>query len=98
MGQVPCGMTFAQRLRSTRLDQAAFDTYEPKNYYDAAAVEREFGHDAKDRLLDETEGIGYTRQDNNGEWWHKNFKTGDIEKMDEKKMDVLLGANDEVTV
>ncbi len=74
------------------------DTAERHNYYDTAAVEAMVGTDSVERLYDDTNGIGYTRQDNNGEWWHRNRTTREIEKMDEKKMDTLLGAGSEVTV
>lgn len=95
MGRVPCGLSFMQRMRSVKVDWAAMETRDMKNYYDSAAVEAQFPG-AKEKMLDDSDGIGYTKQASDGDWYHRNFKTREIEKLDEKKMDVLLGANDEL--
>jgi len=89
-----CGMTFAQRLRTTKVDWAKFDTKDLKNYYDSAAVAKQFGHDATDRLYDESDGLGWAQQDNKGEWWHKS-RNKEPEKMTEKQMETLTGLKDE---
>ena len=98
MAPVPCGMTWGERMRSVRLDEVALETRDVKNYYDRSAVEAVVGHDSVDRLYDETDGIGYTRQDKKGDWYYRNRKTREIEKLSERQMDVMTGANDEVSV
>lgn len=98
LGPVPCGMTFGQRMKTTKVDWAKLETKDLKNYYDKAAVQKAFGHDARDRYYDESDGIGAAQQDSKGEWWYKNRKTKEVEKLSEKQMEVLTGANDEVTV
>jgi hypothetical protein len=86
-------MTFGQRMKTTKVDWAAMDTKDLHNYYDAAAVANQFGHDATDRLYDETDGIGWAQQDSKGEWWHKP-RNKEPEKMTEKQMDTLAGISD----
>lgn len=97
MGLVPCGMTFMQRMRTVQVDYAAMETRDLKNYYDAAAVETSFPG-ATEKMYDDTDGIGYVNQADDGDWYYRNRKTREVEKADEKVLDTLLGANDEVTV
>ena len=97
LGRVPCGMTWGERMRTVRLDKASMDTAELHNYYDTAGVEASFP-DAEARLMEDTDGIGYMNQADDGEWYYRNRKTKEIEKADEKVLDTILGANDEVTV
>ena len=97
LGVVPCGLTFGERMRTVQVDRAAMDTADLKNYYDSAAVEASFPN-AKERLYEDTDGIGYLNQAADGDWYYRNRKTKEIEKADEKVLDTILGANDEVTV
>jgi hypothetical protein len=90
-------MTFAQRMRTTKVDWAALETKDLHNYYDTAAVEAQFGHDATDRLYDESDGIGYTRQAADGDWYYRNRKTREVEKLNERQMEVLAGSQNEST-
>ena len=89
-------MTFGERMKTTKVDWAKMETKDLHNYYDSAAVANTFGHDATDRLYDETDGIGWAQQDNKGQWYHKDRKTKEVEKLSERQMDVLTGANDEL--
>lgn len=61
----PCGMTFAQRLRSVRLDGSVTPTRSQKNYYDDDALTGVFGNTAQEReerMMEETEGVGVANQ------------------------------------
>ena len=99
LGPVPCGMSFAQRMKSTNTDFGSFETvYNRRNYYDSAAVDATFSHDSKDRLYDETDGIGYVKQADDGEWYHRDRKTNEVVKMDEKTLDTILAAETETDV
>ncbi len=98
MAPVPCGLSWRERLGSVRLDEGSMETAERKNYYDTAAVNALVGSDSVERLYEDTDGIGYTRQADNGDWYYRNRKTREIEKMGEQEMDTLLGAKSEVTV
>lgn len=52
------GLSFAQRLRSVRLDTSVTPSRTAVNYFDAEAVHNVFGDDAKERMDDDTEGRG----------------------------------------
>jgi hypothetical protein len=58
-----CGMTFAQRLKTVRVDKANFDTAEKHNYFDREAANAVFGLSADERpediMAEETEGKGF---------------------------------------
>lgn len=62
-----CGMTFAQRLRSVRLDTSVTPTRTQKNYFDDDALTEVFGgKDADERheqMLEETRGVEYASQE-----------------------------------
>lgn len=59
----PCGMTFAQRMRSVRLDYSWMPAKDLNNYYDEELVTDLFGgKDAGERheqMMEETEGRGF---------------------------------------
>lgn len=94
MGVVPCGATYAQRLRSVVVDKGSFDTAERKNYFDKAGVESVFGQDSAERMFDETDGLGYTREDANGDLYHKDRKSGDWQRVSDEQLDrVYLGGD-----
>lgn len=59
IGKVPCGLSYRDRLRSTRLDSSATPSRDRRNYYDSEAISGIFGADAHERMLEETEGVGY---------------------------------------
>lgn len=64
IGLNPCGLTFVERLRSQTLDPSWMPTKQLKNYYDQEAIDADFGADAEELMMDETEGVGaYTRED-----------------------------------
>lgn len=54
-----CGMTFAQRMKTVRLDTMSFDTSDKTNYFDTDAVRDLVGPDAEERMMDETDGRGF---------------------------------------
>lgn len=67
MGRVPCGMSYAQRLRSQTTDPSWMPARRAvgnlKNYYDDESVSALFndgltGKERKEQMLDETEGVG----------------------------------------
>lgn len=58
-----CGMSYRDKLRSVQVDYRWMER-EKKNYYDQSALDDLVGEDAKERMLDETEGVGaYTAED-----------------------------------
>lgn len=61
---VPCGLTFAQRLRSQEVDQSWMPAKTKKNYYDGASIDSLFGDDAKERMDHETKGLGPVTEEN----------------------------------
>lgn len=77
------GLTFAQRLRSVRLDTSVTETRTPKNYYDEDALTDMFGEDKqtrRDRYMDETDGRGAVR---------------DIKSLDPETLDFYTGGDRE---
>lgn len=58
-----CGMTFAQRLRTTQIHGSATPTRNRDNYWDDEGLKEIFGADRKEReqqMADATQGRGYT--------------------------------------
>lgn len=94
MAPVPCGMNYRDRLRSQRLDYAAMETRDLKNYYDADALPWD-GDEAEAQMLEDTKGLGYA-QTVGDEVYHRNYKTGEIEAMNDKQLDLMLGSDTEV--
>ena len=83
MGSVPCGLSYAARLRSTQVNRAGFDTASKVNYYDADAVHRAFGEDAREAMLEETRGLGPIRRARDGsEWVYDNPATGEMRPLE----------------
>jgi hypothetical protein len=75
-GRVPCGLTFIQRMRSVRVDQSNLEA--PRGaYYDEDAVREQFGADARDKMLDATDGMGAARRDSEGRSWHMDRHSGE---------------------
>lgn len=62
IGVVPCGMTFRERLCTTRLDGSVTETRNKRNYYEDESYKELFGgYDRKERrekLMDDTHGYG----------------------------------------
>jgi hypothetical protein len=52
-------MTYAQRLRSVRLDPSGTRPERLRNYVDRQALADQFGPDARDRYLEDTKGLGH---------------------------------------
>jgi len=94
MGVVPCGMTFAERLRSVRLDKAKMDTAELHNYYDTQAIRDMFGDDAKDRYYEETDGKGAIFRTRRG-FARRDRRSGDLVEVSPGEADTFLGSETE---
>lgn len=60
------GLTFAQRLRSVRLDTSVTPTRTPRRYYDAESLDDMFGEDEATRIErynDDTKGRGFVKRE-----------------------------------
>lgn len=94
MGE-PCGMTFAERIRTVRLSPAATPSSR-KNYYDAEGVRDAFGENTRERMMEDTHGLGYARTDRTGTVYHRG-RHGDVERVDPRDVDrIYLGGDTEV--
>lgn len=69
-----CGMTFRQRLRSVRLDPRIEETKTKRNYYDVDAVHQAFGEDARDELMEDTDGWGAAKREPDGSFSRIDWK------------------------
>jgi hypothetical protein len=86
---------FREKLKSLQWSTKGFDTRDHKNYYDSEALEKTFGHDAKDRMMERTQGLGAGKVIN-GEHYHPDRKSGELVKTTAKEMDtVFLNAKSE---
>jgi hypothetical protein len=72
-GEVPCGMTYLERLRSVRVD-GVMVTRTKREYYDSGPVDEVFGEDSRDRYWSETGGRGAIKRDDQGRLWQKPYK------------------------
>ena len=59
-------MTFRQRLRTVRVDSSLTETRTKTNYYDAEAVAAAFGEDAREELMEDTDGYGAISREDDG--------------------------------
>lgn len=91
-----CELSFFEKVSSVTIDKAKMETTELHNYYDQEAVTDMFGHDAKDRYLDETDGLGAAKPGRDGAFWHTNRKTKEPERLTARQLDTYLGADTEL--
>lgn len=59
----PCGMTFAQRLRTTQIHGSCTPTRDRVDYFDDTGLKEIFGldrHERRAQMADATQGRGYT--------------------------------------
>ncbi|MGH7342877.1 MAG: hypothetical protein ACREKH_20525, partial [Candidatus Rokuibacteriota bacterium] len=71
---VPCGLTFKERIKTARFGsdwmparQSARD--DAGTYYDRSALDEAFGPDRREKMLEETRGLGPVQVDEDGEPW-----------------------------
>lgn len=98
LGERPCGLSYAERLRSVRLSETVRETVHdrPNSYYDPEPIRQVFGEDARDKMLDATDGLGYAQEDANGDLWHKDRGSGEWEPVTDEQLDrVYLGGSTE---
>lgn len=86
---------YRARLRSIRLDTSVTETRTRRNYFDAEPINEVFGEDAKERMLDETDGLGFAKPGSDGRFYHRDRKTGEVEALTEDQIDrTYLGGDD----
>lgn len=56
--ECPPGFTFADRLRSAQLHPDATPSREKRRYWDQQALDAQFGPDAKEHVMEATQGRG----------------------------------------
>jgi hypothetical protein len=82
-------------MRSARLGEGTHDTATRRRYYDQEALDQQFGgstaQERKDQMMEETNGVGWIEMGKDGIPVHQNRKTGDIEKVERKEADKLMG-------
>ncbi len=102
----PCGMTWAQRVRTFRPATdwmpAKADSRQrgmTRPYFDSDPVNEVFGADSKERMLDETHGLGYAKPSPDGGFVHRDHRTGDVVPVSPEDMDrIFLGGDTEQDV
>lgn len=71
IGQIPCGMTWLERMKTTRLDHSWMpNPPNRRNYYDDEPLKEVFGADSKERheqMMDETAGFGPVTRESSDE-------------------------------
>lgn len=96
LGPVPCGLSFRDRMRSIELDQGVLETRTRRNYFDVEPIRQTFGEDANERMLDETDGLGFAQQGPDGELYRKDRKSGDVVRVSDGELNrVYLGGRRE---
>lgn len=79
---VACGSTYAQRLRSVRLDASVTPSRDKVRYYDDESLKDLFGGkseaERREQLMEETKGIGAVSR-------------ADLAKLSDKQTEVFLG-------
>lgn len=83
MAPVPCGLSFRDRIRSISIDPGSLETKDKRNYYDREAVKEVFGEDSRERMLEETRGLGPIKRAADGsEWVNDDPKTGELRPLE----------------
>lgn len=59
IGPVPCGMTWKQRVLSQTVSGDVYQSRTKKRYWDQEALDEQFGPDATEKTLEDTQGKGY---------------------------------------
>lgn len=87
-----CSEHFRARLLSVRVDKSNFDTAErDSTYYDRESVSAVFGEDARERMLEETDGLGYAKTDRDDTIYHRDRHSGEAVALTDKQLeDVYL--------
>jgi hypothetical protein len=99
--QAPCGMTFRERLRTVSIDPRATPVKtemrsQGGRYYDSDAVSRVFGEDSREELLEHTDGLGAAQTGADGNIYHRDRHTGEVQRVSDKTLDdIYLGGNTE---
>jgi hypothetical protein len=91
----PRGICFRHKLRTLQfgLVPGAVQQERSRSYYDAEGIAETFGADSKDRMLEQTKGLGYAKTVN-GELMHRDRKTGDVVRVTQKELDSVYLAGD----
>ena len=89
-----CGLSFGARLRTMTVDKSNFDTAErSKTYYDSEPIKETFGENSKERMKEETQGLGYARKVR--DTLYRKDKHGGRTRVSKKELDnVYLGGSD----
>lgn len=99
---VPCGLTFAERIKGirfgtdwmpSRTDARQRDP-DKHRYYDPEPVNQVFGEDSHEKMLEDTQGLGFAQEDRNGDLWHKDRHSGEWERVSDEQLDRVYLAGD----
>jgi hypothetical protein len=83
-----CQLSFAEKVKGIQFSAGA-KTY-PRNYYDTQAVNSQFGTNARERMLEETAGVGPLRRGEDGGLYKQDRQTGDFIQASAQEVDSLL--------
>lgn len=82
LAPVPCGLTFAERIRTVRtatdwMPAKANSRATDGSFIDRVALDETFGPDRREQMLEETRGLGPIRKaDDGSEWVYDDPNTG----------------------
>ena len=104
LGRVPCGLTFAQRIKGvgfgsdwmpSRTDARQREP-ERHRYYDSEPIDQVFGTDSREKMLEDTKGLGFAQEDAAGDLWHRDRASREWQRVSDKQLDqVYLGGDGE---
>lgn len=89
-----CGRCFRRRLASFTLGAGVTETRTRRSYYDSDVLADVVPLDAKERMLDATDGLGYAKLDREGRPWHRDRNTGEIQPVSDRDIDRVYLAGD----
>lgn len=82
-----CPQHFRERIRSVNLDGSVTPTKTKVNHYDRESVQAVFGENAREQMMEETDGMGYARTAADGTIYHRNRHSGDVEAVSDKELE-----------
>jgi hypothetical protein len=89
-----CPEHFRARIRSINLDGSVLET-RTRTAGHSEAASNVFGEDAKERMMEDTKGLGYVKTAPDGTPYHRNRKTGEVEALTERQLDEVYTPRDE---
>lgn len=90
-----CGLSFREKALTLQINRENFDTGEKRNYYSRESVNALFGEDSRQRMMEETKGVGPVKRGRDGRFYRFNREAQRQEPLTGKQVEYFLGSDTE---